>query len=145
EIVAAGGVAYAHPADLSSPAAAAALATELLRRYRRIDVVVSNAGRSIRRSVADTADRFHDIERTAGVNYLGPVQLLLVLLPAMRAGGGGHVVNVSTAGMAAPAPHWSAYLASKAAFDTWLRSAAAELRRDRVAVSTVYFGLVRTR
>ncbi|MEU4690375.1 SDR family NAD(P)-dependent oxidoreductase [Actinoplanes sp. NPDC023714] len=145
EIVAAGGTAFAHPADLSSPEAAASLAAELLERYRRVDVVVSNAGRSIRRSVADTADRFHDVQRTASLNYLGPVQLLLALLPAMRAAGGGHIVNVSTAGLAMHTPHWSAYHASKAAFDTWLRSAAAEVRRDGVTVSTTYLNLVRTR
>jgi len=144
QIVAAGGTAHAHPADLSAPAAAAALAGELLRRYRRIDVVVSNAGRSIRRPVAETADRFHDIERTIGVNYLGPAQLLLALLPALR-DTGAHIVNVSTAGLALPASNWSAYLASKAAFDTWLRSAAPELRAAGVTVSTVYCGLVRTR
>jgi acyl-CoA synthetase (AMP-forming)/AMP-acid ligase II/short-subunit dehydrogenase len=145
EIEAAGGRAFVHPADLSSPEAAAALAADLVARHRRIDVVVSNAGRSIRRPVADTADRFHDILRTIGLNHLGPVQLLLVLLPAMRATGGGHVVNVSTAGLSMHTPNWSAYHSSKAAFDTWLRSAAVELRRDRVTVSTVYLNLVRTR
>ncbi|GGN46461.1 hypothetical protein GCM10010109_81630 [Actinoplanes campanulatus] len=145
EIEAAGGRAFTHPADLSSPEAAAVLATELVAGYPRIDVVVSNAGRSIRRSVADTADRFHDIQRTIGVNHLGPVQLLLVLLPAMRAAGGGHIVNVSTAGLSLHTPLWSAYHSSKAAFDTWLRGAAVELRRDHVTVSTAYLNLVRTR
>ncbi|MEV4282922.1 SDR family NAD(P)-dependent oxidoreductase, partial [Actinoplanes xinjiangensis] len=145
EIVAAGGRAFVHPADLSSPDAAAALAADLVDRHRRIDVVVSNAGRSIRRSVADTADRFHDIQRTIAVNHLGPVQLLLALLPAMRAAGGGHIVNVSTAGLSSRTPNWSSYLASKAAFDTWLRCAAVELRPDRVTVSTAYLNLVRTR
>ncbi|HST83714.1 MAG TPA: SDR family NAD(P)-dependent oxidoreductase [Kineosporiaceae bacterium] len=145
EIVAAGGHAVVHPGDLSSPNEAAALAADLVTRYPRIDVVVSNAGRSIRRSVADTADRFHDIERTMSLNHLGPVQLLLVLLPAMRANGGGHIVNVSTAGLSMTTPNWSAYHASKAAFDTWLRSVAVEVRRDHVTVSTVYLNLVRTR
>ncbi|MEU4424311.1 SDR family NAD(P)-dependent oxidoreductase [Actinoplanes sp. NPDC024001] len=145
DIVAAGGRAFVHPADLSSPEAAAALAADLVARYRRIDVVVSNAGRSIRRSVADTADRFHDIQRTNSLNHLGPVQLLLVLLPAMRAAGGGHIVNVSTAGLSLHSPNWSAYHSSKAAFDTWLRCAAVELRRDHVSVSTTYLNLVRTR
>ncbi|MBO3737546.1 SDR family NAD(P)-dependent oxidoreductase [Actinoplanes flavus] len=145
EIEAAGGRAVTHPADLSSPEAAAALGAELVAGYQRIDVVVSNAGRSIRRSVADTADRFHDIQRTIGVNHLGPVQLLLVLLPAMRAAGGGHIVNVSTAGLSLHTPNWSAYHSSKAAFDTWLRGAAVELRRDHVTVSTAYLNLVRTR
>ncbi|WP_197725369.1 SDR family NAD(P)-dependent oxidoreductase [Actinoplanes sp. OR16] len=145
EITASGGTAFVHRADLSSPEAAATLVAELLERYGRIDVVVSNAGRSIRRSVADTAGRFHDVQRTANLNYLGPAQLLLALFPAMRAAGGGHVVNVSTAGLAMHTPDWSAYHASKAAFDTWLRGAAVEMRRDGVTVSTAYLGLVRTR
>lgn len=144
-IVDAGGTATVHPCDLSDPAAAGALAAELLRTYGRVDIVVSNAGHSINRSVAATADRFHDIARTAGINYFGPVALLLGLLPAMRAAGRGHIVNVSTASLAGFPPGWSAYLASKGAFDIWLRSAAPELRRDGVTVSTVYFGMVRTR
>lgn len=145
QITAAGGTAYVHPADLSRPEAAEALGEELLARYRRVDVVVHCAGRSIRRSVADTADRFHDLRRTIDLNYLGPAQLLLVLLPAMRLTGGGHVVNVATAGLAAPAQNWSSYLASKAAFDIWLRCAAPELRAQGITVSTIYCGLVRTR
>lgn len=144
-IEAAGGTAAVHPCDLADPAAAEALAADLLRTYGRVDVVVSNAGHSIHRSVAATAGRFHDVARTAGINYLGPVALLLGLLPAMRAAGGGHIVNVSSASLAAFAPGWSAYLASKGAFDIWLRTAAPELRRDGVRVSTVYFGMVRTR
>jgi NAD(P)-dependent dehydrogenase (short-subunit alcohol dehydrogenase family) len=145
EITALGGTAYAYPVDLSVPQQAEALGEAILREHRRIDIVVSNAGRSIRRSVADTADRFHDVERTIDLNYLGPVRLLLVLLPAMRGAGRGHIVNVSTAGLAAPAQNWSSYLASKSAFDVWLRCAAPELRQDGVTVSTFYSGLVRTR
>jgi NAD(P)-dependent dehydrogenase (short-subunit alcohol dehydrogenase family)/acyl-CoA synthetase (AMP-forming)/AMP-acid ligase II len=144
-VEAAGGTAHVHPCDLSDPDAARALAEEVLRRYGRVDVVVSNAGRSIHRTVAQTADRFHDVTRTVAINYLGPVALLLALLPAMRAAGGAHIVNVSTSSLAAFAPGWSAYLGSKAAFDYWLRSAAPELRVDGVTVSTVYFGMVRTR
>lgn len=144
-IVARGGTAHVYAVDLSRPEEAEALGTRILAEHRRIDVVVNNAGRSIRRSVADTADRFHDVQRTVDLNYLGPVQLLLVLLPAMRAAGRGHIVNVSTAGVAFPAQNWSSYLASKAAFDTWLRCAAPEMRADGVTVSTFYSGLVRTR
>jgi NAD(P)-dependent dehydrogenase (short-subunit alcohol dehydrogenase family) len=145
EITALGGVAHVYPTDLSDPEQAEALAEAILRDHRRIDVVVSNAGRSIRRSLADTSDRFHDVVRTIDLNYLGPVRLLLALVPAMRAAGGGHIVNVSTAGVFTPAQNWSSYLASKSAFDVWLRCAAPELRRDGVTVSTFYSGLVRTR
>jgi acyl-CoA synthetase (AMP-forming)/AMP-acid ligase II/NAD(P)-dependent dehydrogenase (short-subunit alcohol dehydrogenase family) len=144
-IVAAGGVAHVYPVDLSRPDEAGALAAAVLRDHGRVDVVVSNAGHSIRRSVAQSAGRFHDVERTLAVNHLGPVRLLLDLLPSMREAGRGHVVNVSTAGLGLPTPSWTAYLSSKSAFETWLRTAAPELRADGVTVSTVHLGLVRTR
>ena len=80
------------------------------------------------------------------MNYLGPVQLLLGLLPAMRARGSGHVVNVSTIGVRVPpAPRWAAYSSSKAAFDVWLRSAAAEMAPDGVTATSIYMALVHTR
>jgi short-subunit dehydrogenase len=103
-------------------------------------------GKSIRRSVADTYQRFHDIERTNAVNYLGPAKLVLELLPSMRERGSGHIVNVSTAGVRTPPmARWSAYLASKSAFDTWLRCVSQEVRDDGVTTSTIYMGLVHTR
>ncbi|HWF53223.1 MAG TPA: SDR family NAD(P)-dependent oxidoreductase [Solirubrobacteraceae bacterium] len=111
-----------------------------------VEFVVSNAGKSIRRSVADSADRFDDVSRTTAVNYLAPVALLLALLPAMRARGRGHIVNVSTIGLLLPpAPRWSAYISSKAAFDVWLRSAVAETADDGVTASSIYMTLVHTR
>jgi NAD(P)-dependent dehydrogenase (short-subunit alcohol dehydrogenase family) len=107
---------------------------------------VSNAGKSLRRSLHDQYDRPHDFKRTIDINYLGPVRLLLGLLPAMRSNGSGHIVNVSSVGVrVVPGPQWGAYQASKGAFDRWLRSVAPELHTDGVDVTTVYFALVRTR
>ncbi|WP_083982229.1 SDR family NAD(P)-dependent oxidoreductase [Actinomadura hibisca] len=141
----AGGQAHAHPADLCDPAAVEKLAAELLAAHGRIDVLVSNAGKSLRRSVALQTDRFHDFTRTIGVNYLGPVRLVLALLPSMREHGG-HIVNVSTIGVRIfPGPRWGAYQASKGAFDVWLRSVAPEIRRDGVRVTTLYMALIYTR
>jgi NAD(P)-dependent dehydrogenase (short-subunit alcohol dehydrogenase family) len=146
EIAQAGGGAFAYPTDLSDPDAVASLATRLLEDHGQVDVVVSNAGKSIRRSVEMSYERFQDYERTIGINYLGPVRLLLALLPSMRERGTGQIVNVSTIGvLAPPTPRWSAYLASKSAFDVFLRSAATEVRADGVAVTSVYMGLVHTR
>jgi NAD(P)-dependent dehydrogenase (short-subunit alcohol dehydrogenase family) len=134
------------PCDLSNTDAVSRLTDRIVADHGGVDVVVSNAGRSIRRPVADSYERFHDYERTMALNYLGPVQLLLGLLPGMRERGSGHVVNVSTVGLLLPpAPHWGAYLSSKAAFDTWLRSAAAEMADDGVTMSAIHLGLVRTR
>ncbi len=146
EIGAAGGDARAHVADLTDMASVDELAEWALAQCGHVDVVVSNAGKSIRRSVALSYDRFHDFERTIGVNYLGPIRLLLALLPSMRARGEGHIVNVSTIGARiAPGPRWGAYQASKSAFDIWLRSAAPELRADGVTATSVYMALIHTR
>jgi NAD(P)-dependent dehydrogenase (short-subunit alcohol dehydrogenase family) len=142
----AGGSAYVYPANLADPAAVEELARTVLAEHERVDVLVNNAGKSIRRSIADTYQRFHDIERTNAVNYLGPAKLVLELLPSMRERRSGHIVNVSTAGVRTPPmARWSAYLASKSAFDVWLRCVAQEVRGDGVTTSTVYMGLVHTR
>jgi NAD(P)-dependent dehydrogenase (short-subunit alcohol dehydrogenase family) len=146
EIRSAGDTAYAYPTNLADPAAVEGLARTVLAEHGRVDVLVSNAGKSIRRSIADSYQRFHDIERTNAVNYLGPAKLVLELLPSMRERGSGHIVNVSTAGVRTPPmARWSAYLASKSAFDVWLRCVAQEVRGDGVTTSTVYMGLVHTR
>jgi NAD(P)-dependent dehydrogenase (short-subunit alcohol dehydrogenase family) len=143
EIRAAGGEALAFPADLTDPAAVAALAP--LVDAQRPDVLVSNAGKSIRRPLFESLDRFHDISRTIGVNYLGPAQLALALIPGLVERGG-QIVSISAANvLLPPAPRWAAYQASKAAFDQWLRSASPELRARGVAVTRIYLPLVRTR
>ncbi|HEY0620929.1 MAG TPA: SDR family NAD(P)-dependent oxidoreductase [Kribbella sp.] len=146
EIRTAGGQAEAYPANLADPVAIEQLVAKVLDDHGHVDVLVSNAGKSIRRSVADSYQRFHDIERTNAINYLGPTKLVLELLPSMRKRGSGHIVNVSTAGVRTPPmARWSAYLASKGAFDVWLRCVAQEVRADGVTTSTVYMGLVHTR
>jgi NAD(P)-dependent dehydrogenase (short-subunit alcohol dehydrogenase family) len=145
-INAGGGKAVAYPADLTDDAAVAALTEQIGAEHGALDVVVSNAGKSLRRSLHDQYDRPHDFQRTIGINYLGPIQLLLGVLPAMRKQGRGHIVNVSSVGVRVPpGPQWGVYQASKGAFDRWLRSVAPELHADGVDVTSVYFALVRTR
>lgn len=145
-INAGGGRAVAHPTDLTDESAVSGLAKQITEEHGPLDIVVSNAGKSLRRSLHHQYDRPHDFQRTIDINYLGPVRLLLGLLPAMRDRGGGHVVNVSSVGVrVVPGPQWGAYQASKGAFDRWLRSVAPELHADGVDVTTVYFALVRTR
>jgi NAD(P)-dependent dehydrogenase (short-subunit alcohol dehydrogenase family) len=146
QISKAGGSAYAYTTDLSDPENVDALAANVLEGHGHVDVLVNNAGKSIRRSIELSYDRFHDFERTIRVNYLGPVKLVLALLPSMRARGQGHIVNVSTSGVRMPpAPRWSAYVASKGAFDVFIRTVALEVARDGVTVSSVYMPLVHTR
>ena len=145
-INAGGGRAVAYPADLTDEAAVNVLTKQITENHGPLDIVVSNAGKSLRRSLHHQYDRPHDFQRTIDINYLGPIWLLLGLLPAMRDSGGGHIVNVSSVGVrVVPGPQWGAYQASKGAFDRWLRSVSPELHGDGVDVTSVYFALVRTR
>jgi NAD(P)-dependent dehydrogenase (short-subunit alcohol dehydrogenase family) len=141
-----GGQAFAYPTDLTDEGAVSVLTKQLTENHGPLDIVVSNAGKSLRRSLHHQYDRPHDFQRTIEINYLGPVWLLLGVLPAMRENGGGHIVNVSSVAVrVVPGPQWGAYQASKGAFDRWLRSVAPELHADGVDVTSVYFALVRTR
>ncbi|MEO3946921.1 SDR family NAD(P)-dependent oxidoreductase [Gorillibacterium sp. CAU 1737] len=118
---------------------------ELMQREPRgIDLLLSNAGHSIRRPILESLGRLHDFERTMAIHYTAPVALILAALPYLQANGG-HIVNVSTINVLLPPfPHWAAYQASKAAMDTWLRSAAPEFKAAGVRTSTIYLPLVRT-
>src|SRR6202007_2738945 len=92
--------AHVRPCDLAKPEQVKQLADDVLTEFGRVDIVVSNAGLSIKRWISESYDRFHDIERTNAVNYLGPAQLVLALLPSMRARGSGHIINIATAAVA---------------------------------------------
>lgn len=109
-----------------------------------LDILVSNAGHSIRRSIVDSRDRIHDFTRTMGINYFAPVQLMLSLFPLL-AKKEGQIINVSTINaLLPPFPQWAAYQASKTACDTWFRSAAPELNRMGISTTSIYLPLVRT-
>lgn len=109
-----------------------------------LDVVVSNAGISINRPIAQSLDRYHDFARTMALNYFAPVQLLLSLIPMLEKKNG-HIINVSTINaLLLPVPYWAAYQASKTAFDTWLRSAESELKIKNISVTSIYLPLVKT-
>ena len=144
EVRARGGDAVVFPCDLTDLEAIDALVAEVTREVGVPDVLINNAGRSIRRSVSRSYDRFHDYERTMALNYFGAVRLILGWLPAMRERGGGHIINISTMGLQANSPRFSAYLASKAALDAFSRSIAPEILLDGVDITTIYMPLVRT-
>jgi short-subunit dehydrogenase len=139
-----GGTATVHPADLSELDDADRLVEEVLREHGRVDVLVNNAGRSIRRSVANSYDRFHDYQRTMQLNYFGALKLIMGFLPTMRKRRSGHIINISSIGAQTNTPRFSAYVASKSALDAFSRSIASEIVDDNVFVTTVYMPLVRT-
>ena len=140
----AGGTATVHPADLSDLEDADRMVAEVLEEHGRADVLVNNAGRSIRRSIANSYDRFHDYQRTMQLNYFGALKLIMGFLPVMRKRKWGHIINVSSIGAQTNTPRFSAYVASKSALDAFSRSIASEIVDDKVFITTVYMPLVRT-
>jgi len=139
-----GGTAYVHPCDLSDTDDIDRMAKEVLREHGHVDILINNAGKSIRRSIDRSYDRFHDYQRTMALNYFAPVKLILNLLPVMRKQGSGHIINISTIGLQVNTPRFAAYLASKAALDAFSRSIGPEVIGDGVHITTVYMPLVRT-
>lgn len=140
-----GGRAEVFSCDLTNTAAVEALLAQLLQQPDGVDVVVNNAGKSIRRSIFDSLDRLHDFSRTMSLNYFGPVQLLLALIPTLVARRG-QVINISAINvLLAPPPNWAAYQASKSAFDQWFRCVGPELLARGVTATSIYLPLVRTR
>jgi len=140
----AGGTAHVHPADLSKLEEVERVAEEVLDEHGGVDVLINNAGRSIRRSVKASYDRFHDYERTMQLNYFGALKLIMALMPGMRERKSGHIVNISSIGVQTNTPRFSAYVASKAALDAFSRCAAPEVVGDGVKFTTIYMPLVRT-
>ncbi|MGU3433026.1 SDR family NAD(P)-dependent oxidoreductase [Actinomycetes bacterium M1A6_2h] len=147
EITAAGGTAHTYVVDLSDTPAVDAFADQVLVEHGAVDILIHNAGKSLRRSTYRSADRISDMDAMVGANFTGPMRLTLALLPSMRANGGGHIVNVATAGlwMTPAAPRWGFYLGCKGGFDIWLRSVALEVKKDNIDLTTVYAGHIKSR
>jgi NAD(P)-dependent dehydrogenase (short-subunit alcohol dehydrogenase family) len=134
----------AYPADLADMADIDRFVQLLVDQHGGVDFLINNAGRSIRRAIEASYDRFHDFERTMQLNYFGALRLTMGLLPAMVARRRGHVVNISSIGVLTNAPRFSAYVASKAALDSWTRCASSEFQDQGITFTTINMPLVRT-
>ena len=139
-----GGKAHVHPADLSDLDDIERVAKEITDEHGGVDILINNAGRSIRRSLEASYDRFHDYERTMQLNYFGALKLIMGFMPGMREQKSGHIINVSSIGVQTNTPRFSSYVASKAALDAFSRCVGPEVIGDGVHFTTVYMPLVRT-
>ncbi|MZR61325.1 SDR family oxidoreductase [Alcanivorax sp. DP30] len=139
-----GGTAQAYSCDVSDLNSVDQLVQQVIADHGHVDVLVNNAGRSIRRSVVHSFERFHDYERTMQLNYFGALRLIMQLMPSMIERGGGHVINISSIGVLTNAPRFSAYVASKAALDAFTRCASSELAHEGIRFTTINMPLVRT-
>ncbi len=144
EIEEVGGTAHLYSADLSDMDSVERLLGEVFSDHPAVDMLINNAGRSIRRSIALSYDRFHDFERTMALNYFAAIKLIIGLLPHMRDRHVGHIINVSSIGAQTNPPRFAAYVASKAALDAFTRVVGSEVIGDGVHFTTIHMPLVRT-
>lgn len=144
EVEAAGGAAHVVPADLSDAEEVDRVVKEVLAHHDHVDVVVANAGRSIRRGVLATVERTDDLDRVMALNFFGSARLVLGLLPSMVEQGRGHVVAVTTIGTLLHVPRFATYLASKSALEQFTRVLGTEMAPHGVTASVVHMPLVRT-
>ncbi|QHE84367.1 SDR family oxidoreductase [Hydrogenophaga sp. BPS33] len=134
----------AYPADIADMADADRFVQLLIQNHGGVDFLINNAGRSIRRAIEGSYDRFHDFERTMQLNYFGCLRVTMGFLPGMVAKRKGHVVNISSIGVLTNAPRFSAYVASKSALDAWTRCASSEFADQGITFTTINMPLVRT-
>ncbi|HEY1070415.1 MAG TPA: SDR family oxidoreductase [Thermomonas sp.] len=144
EMKAAGGKVFAYTADLADMADCDRLVATILKDHGHVDILVNNAGRSIRRSIELSYDRFHDFERTMQLNYFGSIRLIMGFMPTMVQRRKGHIINISSIGVLANSPRFSAYVASKAALDAFSRCAQGELSGKGISFTTINMPLVKT-
>jgi NAD(P)-dependent dehydrogenase (short-subunit alcohol dehydrogenase family) len=139
-----GGKVFAYTADLADMASCDALVKQVLDAHGHVDILINNAGRSIRRSIEASYDRFHDFERTMQLNYFGSIRLIMGFMPKMTERRKGHIINISSIGVLANSPRFSAYVASKAALDAFSRCAQGELSGKGISFTTINMPLVKT-
>jgi len=135
---------FTYSADIANEESCRQFVETLQANHGGVDYLVNNAGRSIRRAIESSYDRFHDYERTMQLNYFGSLRITMGLLPGMVAKKRGHVVNISSISVLVNAPRFSAYVASKAALDAWTACAASEFADQGITFTTVNMPLVRT-
>lgn len=143
-IEAQGGTASVYPADLSVDADVDRCAAEILAEHGHVDVLVNNAGRSIRRSIRQSLDRDHDFQRTMQINYFAAVRFTLRLLPGMQERRQGHIVNITSMAVQMASPGYAAYTASKTALEGFSRVLSSEMAGRGIRVTLIRYPLVRT-
>jgi len=135
---------FSYSVDIADEAGCKAFLEALQAEHGGVDFLINNAGRSIRRAIENSYERFHDFERTMQLNYFGCLRVTMGVLPGMVAKRKGHIVNISSIGVLTNAPRFSAYVASKAALDAWTRCASSEYADTGISFTTINMPLVRT-
>jgi short-subunit dehydrogenase len=136
ELRAQGHEALAVPTDMRDPRAVEQLVERAIAHYGRIDVLVNNAGQAAAGTVAEV--RIEDFRAIFDLNILGAVYAMQAVVPLMRRGGGGVILNISSMVSKMHIPGLGAYAATKAALNVITETARVELSPDNIRVITVF-------
>jgi NAD(P)-dependent dehydrogenase (short-subunit alcohol dehydrogenase family) len=129
--------------DVSDASSVRAMVEAALARFGRIDVLVNNAA-VFATLTPQPFDRIPEAEwdRVMAVNVKGVWNCARAVAPAMRAQGGGRIVNVASAIVAKGTALLMHYVTSKGAVVAMTRALARELGPDRITVNAVAPGLI---
>ena len=128
--------------DVADPGAWAAVIDEVVRRFGGIDVLVNNAGIGGMTEITDESPEQH--HRMLDINLTGVWAGIRAVVPAMKAAGGGSIVNISSIDGLVGVAHNATYVASKFAVTGLTRSLALELGEHGIRVNSVHPGITRT-
>jgi NAD(P)-dependent dehydrogenase (short-subunit alcohol dehydrogenase family) len=101
--------------DVTSSSQRESAVTQTLERFGRIDVLVNNAGRTQVGALEETTD--DELRSLFELHFFAPAALTRLVLPHMRAQGGGAIVQMSSVGGQTTAPGFGAYCATKFALE----------------------------
>ncbi|HEY0368545.1 MAG TPA: SDR family oxidoreductase [Chthoniobacterales bacterium] len=142
ELAREGGEVSILPIDLLDTAQIKSAVETIIDRLGRIDVLINNAG-IIEVGPVEHMQR-DDFERAMQLHLWAPFTLMTEVIPWMKRNRGGRIVNISSIGGKVAVPHLAPYSASKFALTGLSDSFRAELARDRIYITTVWPGLMRT-
>lgn len=130
------------PCDLLETAQIQSAVRQTLQHFRKIDILINNAG------IIEVGPLAHmqlkDFDRALRLHFWAPYILQFLIVPQMRARGGGRIVNISSIGGRIAVPHMAPYSASKFALTGFSDAIRTELARDHIYVTTVTPGMMRT-
>ncbi|HEX9681986.1 MAG TPA: SDR family oxidoreductase [Acidimicrobiales bacterium] len=128
--------------DLSTKEGCAAVVERVLADQARIDIVVNNAGVSLRKHATRTS--VGEVEQVTDINYLAAVRLTIPLMAGMVERGAGAIVNITSVAGYVPNPLEAAYGGAKAALSLWSHGLAVDLAGTGVHVGVVNPGPIDT-
>jgi len=129
-------------ADVSDSASVVTMASEIKKKWGRLDVLINNAGVTVDTLFVKLKEE--DWDRVLGTNLKGCFNTIKAFSPLIKESGGGHIINISSISGTRGKAGQAAYSASKAALLGLTVSAARELSEYNIRVNAVLPGYMPT-